>query len=63
MPKGVVLLATPEGWRHSVLTADGGTVCGRLAGVPAGADPAEARASRRPWSYDSHATSTQSMST
>ncbi|WP_143066032.1 MULTISPECIES: hypothetical protein [unclassified Streptomyces] len=44
MPKGVVLLATPEGWRHSVHTADGGTVCGRLADVPAGADPAEARA-------------------
>ncbi|MFD6423403.1 hypothetical protein [Streptomyces sp. NPDC060198] len=44
MPKGIVLLATPEGWRHSVLTVDGGMQCGRLADVPVNADPAEARA-------------------
>ncbi|MFG2949879.1 hypothetical protein [Streptomyces adustus] len=44
IPKGIVLLATPEGWRHSVLTVEGGTVCGRLADVPVNADPAEARA-------------------
>ncbi|MDH6521905.1 hypothetical protein M2163_001101 [Streptomyces sp. SAI-135] len=44
MPKGTVLLATPEGWRHSVLTVDGGTHCGRLADVPVNASPAEARA-------------------
>jgi hypothetical protein len=43
MPKGIVLLATPEGWRHSVLTADGGMVCGRLPGVAIDAGPAEAR--------------------
>ncbi|MCX5357520.1 hypothetical protein OG864_01950 [Streptomyces sp. NBC_00124] len=44
MPKGIVLLATPEGWRHSVLTVEGGMVCGRLADVPVNAGPAEARA-------------------
>ncbi len=44
MPKGIVLLATPEGWRHSVLTEEGGTLCGRLTGLPPDTDPAEARA-------------------
>ncbi|MFJ1811324.1 MULTISPECIES: hypothetical protein [unclassified Streptomyces] len=44
MPKGIVLLATPEGWRHSVLTVDGGMHCGRLTDVPVNAGPAEARA-------------------
>ncbi|MEU5323881.1 hypothetical protein AB0G67_45180 [Streptomyces sp. NPDC021056] len=44
MPKGVVLLATPEGWRHSVLTEEGGMLCGRLAEVPLDAGPAAARA-------------------
>lgn len=44
MPKGIVLLATPEGWRHSVLIADGGMLSGRLVEVPVHADPAEARA-------------------
>ncbi|MFD5199292.1 hypothetical protein ACFWM7_03800 [Streptomyces sp. NPDC058375] len=44
MPKGVALLATPEGWRHSVLTEGGGTLCGRLTGLPPDTDPAEARA-------------------
>ncbi|MFD5198610.1 hypothetical protein ACFWM7_00265 [Streptomyces sp. NPDC058375] len=44
IPKGIVLLATPEGWRHSILTEEGGTLCGRLADVPADATPAEARA-------------------
>ncbi|WP_190345090.1 hypothetical protein [Streptomyces venezuelae] len=44
MPKGIVLLTTPEGWRHSVLTVEGGMFCGRLADVPVNADPAEARA-------------------
>ncbi|MFJ8827473.1 hypothetical protein ACIREE_37635 [Streptomyces sp. NPDC102467] len=44
MPKGITLLATPEGWRHSVLTEEGGMLCGRLADVPANTDPAEARA-------------------
>ncbi|MER5400753.1 hypothetical protein [Streptomyces sp. NPDC002599] len=44
MPKGIVLLATPEGWRHSVLTLEGGMLCGRLADVPVNAGPAEARA-------------------
>ncbi|MFD4336750.1 hypothetical protein ACFWPP_06010 [Streptomyces anulatus] len=43
MPKGIVLLATPEGWRHSVLTVDGGMHCGRLTDVSVNADPAEAR--------------------
>ncbi|MGW1293615.1 hypothetical protein [Streptomyces sp. NPDC002533] len=44
MPIGIVLLATPEGWRHSVLTEEGGTFCGRLTGLSADTDPAEARA-------------------
>jgi hypothetical protein len=44
MPKGIVLLATPEGWRHSVLTVEGGMLCGRLAEVPVSASPAEAQA-------------------
>ncbi|WP_329394762.1 hypothetical protein [Streptomyces melanogenes] len=30
LPKGIVLMATPDGWRHSVLTTEGGTLCGRL---------------------------------
>ncbi|WP_333738816.1 hypothetical protein [Streptomyces sp. IBSBF 2806] len=44
MPKSIALLATPEGWRHSVLTEDGGMLCGRLADVPDNTEPAEARA-------------------
>ncbi|MEU9631634.1 hypothetical protein AB0D89_33275 [Streptomyces luteogriseus] len=44
IPKGIVLLATPEGWRHSVFTVDGGTHCGRFTDVPVNAGPAEARA-------------------
>ena len=44
MPKGIILLATPGGWRHSVLTVDGGVHCGRLTDVPVNAGPAEARA-------------------
>ncbi|MDT0489914.1 hypothetical protein ACPEIF_16215 [Streptomyces sp. NPDC012600] len=44
MPKDIILLATPEGWRHSVLTMDGGMHCGRLADVSVNADPAEAQA-------------------
>ncbi|MFJ2407469.1 hypothetical protein ACIOUE_39980 [Streptomyces xanthochromogenes] len=44
MPKSIVLLATLEGWRHSVRTVDGGMHCGRLTHIPVNADPAEARA-------------------
>ncbi|MFJ6761065.1 hypothetical protein [Streptomyces sp. NPDC091273] len=43
IPKGIVLLATPEGWRHSVLTMEGGMLCGRL-DVPINTDPHDARA-------------------
>ncbi|MFI9586986.1 hypothetical protein ACIHCQ_35380 [Streptomyces sp. NPDC052236] len=43
MPKEIVLLATPDGWRHSVLTVEGGMLCGRLTDVPINADPHEAR--------------------
>ncbi|WKD36443.1 hypothetical protein [Streptomyces xanthophaeus] len=42
IPKGIVLLATPEGWRISVLTVDPGMVCGRL-DVPVGTGPQDAR--------------------
>ncbi|AYG85068.1 hypothetical protein DWB77_07284 [Streptomyces hundungensis] len=44
VPSGIVLFATPEGWRHTLLTEEGGMHCGRLANVPFNADPAEARA-------------------
>ncbi|MEU1077228.1 MULTISPECIES: hypothetical protein [unclassified Streptomyces] len=44
MPTRLVVLATPEGWRHSVFSVDGGVFCGRLSEVAVGADPAEARA-------------------
>ncbi|WP_328946853.1 hypothetical protein OG259_40645 [Streptomyces sp. NBC_00250] len=43
IPKGIVLLATPEGWRTSVLTTEGGMLCGRL-DVPINTDPQDARA-------------------
>ncbi|MGW2705830.1 hypothetical protein [Streptomyces sp. NPDC001340] len=43
MPESIVLLATPDGWRHSIRTADGGMLCGRL-DVPAEADDEAAQA-------------------
>ncbi|MGW1995227.1 hypothetical protein [Embleya sp. NPDC001921] len=43
VPKGIVLLATPDGWRTSVLTGEGGMICGRLR-VPGDTDPRDARA-------------------
>ncbi|WP_330328287.1 hypothetical protein OHS33_00080 [Streptomyces sp. NBC_00536] len=43
IPKGIVLLATPEGWRTSVLTMEGGMLCGRL-DMPINTDPQDARA-------------------
>ncbi|MFG3149133.1 hypothetical protein [Streptomyces sp. NPDC048243] len=43
MPSSIVLLATPDGWRHSVLTEEGGLLCGRLADVAANAHPAQAQ--------------------
>jgi hypothetical protein len=43
MPKGIVLLAMPEGWCHSVLTVEGGMLCGRLTDVPVNATPHDAR--------------------
>ncbi|MFJ7158181.1 hypothetical protein ACIQUQ_25040 [Streptomyces sp. NPDC101118] len=43
LPRGIVLLSTPHGWRHSVSTVDGGMACGRLADVPADAPAATAR--------------------
>lgn len=44
MPKEIALLATPDGWRHSVLTVEGGMLCGRLIDVPVDADSHQARA-------------------
>ncbi|MGW5728897.1 hypothetical protein [Nocardia beijingensis] len=44
MPASIVLIATPEGWRHSVQDTRGGMLCGRLAHVPADAAPDQARA-------------------
>ncbi|MGW5355754.1 hypothetical protein ACWERV_35215 [Streptomyces sp. NPDC004031] len=43
MPRHIVLLATPQGWRHSLTTTDGALVCGGLNDLPADAGPAEAR--------------------
>ncbi|MFJ6940698.1 hypothetical protein [Streptomyces sp. NPDC101132] len=43
LPRGILLMASPRGWRHSLTTADGGTVCGGLVGVPADAPAAAAR--------------------
>ncbi|MFD5889717.1 hypothetical protein ACFWHQ_27575 [Streptomyces sp. NPDC060334] len=43
LPKEIVLSATPEGWRTSVLTMEGGMLRGRL-GVPINTDPQDARA-------------------
>ncbi|MFD9454474.1 hypothetical protein ACFWBC_15495 [Streptomyces sp. NPDC059985] len=43
IPKGIVLLATPEGWRFSILTVEGGMLCGRL-DIPINTDPRDARA-------------------
>ncbi|MGA5558827.1 hypothetical protein [Streptomyces lavendulocolor] len=42
VPERIVLLATPEGWRTSVLT-ESGMLCGRL-DVPVNTDPQDARA-------------------
>ncbi|MFI6982890.1 hypothetical protein ACIBSV_30385 [Embleya sp. NPDC050154] len=43
VPKAIVLLATPDGWRTSVLTREGGMICGRL-DMPRDTDPQDARA-------------------
>lgn len=43
-PRDITLFSTPEGWRHSVRTMEGGTLCGRLVDVPVNASPAEAQA-------------------
>lgn len=43
VPAGIVLSATPEGWRTSVLTMEGGMLCGGLT-VPINTDPQDARA-------------------
>ncbi|MFI0990607.1 hypothetical protein [Streptomyces exfoliatus] len=42
VPKGIVLSATPEGWRTSILT-ESAMLCGRL-DVPSDAAPQDARA-------------------
>ncbi|MFR9726691.1 hypothetical protein ACL02R_25515 [Streptomyces sp. MS19] len=43
MPEGIVLLRTPDGWRHSILTPEGGMASGRLARALADTDPDAAR--------------------
>jgi hypothetical protein len=63
MPEGIILLATPEGRRHSVLAVEGRMLCGRLADVPVNAGPAEARPPRRPRSWNLHTTATKYAST
>ncbi|MEU9182948.1 hypothetical protein AB0C90_40500 [Streptomyces sp. NPDC048550] len=30
LPRGIVLLATPDGWRYSIQTVEGGMLCGSL---------------------------------
>ncbi|MFI1191019.1 hypothetical protein [Streptomyces californicus] len=44
LPTSIVLLATRDGWRHSVLTDDGATLCGGLPDTRPDATPQEARA-------------------
>lgn len=51
LPKEIVLSATPESWRTSVLTTEGGMLCGRL-GVPINTDPQDARAAATAWVTD-----------
>lgn len=59
VPKGIVLLATPEGWRTSVVTMEGEMLCGRL-NVPVDTDPHDARTAAaamvRELARDFHAT-------
>ncbi|MFD4322769.1 hypothetical protein [Streptomyces sp. NPDC058548] len=43
VPKGIILSARPDGWRFSVLTVEGGMLCGHL-GVPMNTHPQDARA-------------------
>lgn len=43
IPKGIVLLATPEGWRFTIQPTEGGMLCGRL-DIPINTDPQDARA-------------------
>ncbi|MET7639883.1 hypothetical protein [Streptomyces sp. NPDC005438] len=40
-------MATPEGWRHSVVTEDGARLCGRLPGERADAEAAREAATSR----------------
>lgn len=44
VPESIVLPAAADGWRHSIGTADGGMLCGRLDGVPVGAEAEVAQA-------------------
>ncbi|MEU6832396.1 hypothetical protein ABZ894_27440 [Nocardia beijingensis] len=44
MPASIVLIATPEGWRHRIQDTRGGRLCGHLARIPADAAPDQARA-------------------
>lgn len=43
LPKDIVLLATPSGWRHSITATDGALFCGRLSRVPVEADAEQAK--------------------
>ncbi|WP_190233029.1 hypothetical protein [Streptomyces avicenniae] len=43
MPEGIVLLRTPGGWRHSILTTEGGMASGRLDRALADTEPDAAR--------------------
>ncbi|MFI5985182.1 hypothetical protein ACIBEA_30495 [Streptomyces sp. NPDC051555] len=43
IPKGIVLLATPEGWRFMIQPVEGGMLCGRL-DIPIDTAPQDARA-------------------
>ncbi|MEV6581195.1 hypothetical protein AB0M92_23835 [Streptomyces sp. NPDC051582] len=42
IPKGIVLLATPEGWRFMIQPVEGGMLCGRL-DIPINTAPQDAR--------------------
>ncbi|MFE2103804.1 hypothetical protein [Streptomyces sp. NPDC059468] len=44
VPESIVLPAAVDGRRHSIATADGGMLCGRLDGVPVGVEAEVAQA-------------------
>lgn len=55
--EGIVLPATPEGWRFMIQPVEGGMLCGRL-GTPINTAPQDARAAAAAMVVEPHHTST-----